>query len=104
MTLAWEYEESETLELEDLENEKQEKQQQNKHVRRIPRTHREEIAAERHSRDSIVLAQQQVRELQRSREDSERDPLSCSETCQIKKASSKNKRRGILRFLFRKRK
>jgi hypothetical protein len=110
LTLAWEYDQSETWKVDDLEQEKGEQQQQQQQpnnstrVRRIPRTHREEIAAERHSRDSIILAKEQVRELQRSREESQSDPLSCSEVCAAKKASKKNKRRGILGFLFRKRK
>jgi hypothetical protein len=105
LTLAWEYDQSETFKVDEVEQEKQNEQQpyNSTRVRRIPRTHREEIAAERHSRNSIILAKEQVRELQRSREESQSDPLSCSEVCAAKKASSKNnKRRGVLWFLFRK--
>ncbi|GAX25611.1 hypothetical protein FisN_28Hh086 [Fistulifera solaris] len=105
LTLAWEYDQSETLKVDDIVHEKDQVQPNHSaRVRRIPRTHREEIAAERHSRDSIILAKEQVRELQRSREESQSDPLSCSEVCAAKKASKKNQRRGILGFLFRKRK
>jgi hypothetical protein len=70
LQLGWEEESSELVDVEAFE-----KRHSDRSVTRIAKSRREAIASEHHTRDSIVRVQEEVREIQHSVQDSERDGM-----------------------------